>query len=355
MLRPDDQLGDEEGVFDGVFVGVVTNNHDPENLGRIKVVFPWDDNETESHWARLATLYAGKDRGNYFVPEVGDEVLVVFELGHIDSPFIVGSLWNGVDELPEPGHPDGQNNHKVFETRSGHKMTFDETSGAEKITLVDSSLNNRIVIDVAQDDIMILAATGDIHIKAPAGKVDFFSKTMSINVQTTKDHTTGADHSITVKAGSYAETVGSTKTVTAGNASRTAKHTDIKASGQFSTTGGSAKVKLSEAGSMIQKGNITQQVGNAMQQAEQEFVSAPSKTWNAGSLSFNADGMGTLDTGPLEISAGELTTDAEMGQLSLMSSQISQLGGIMKFTADQLSFKPLGPPAGEQPPPQPKR
>jgi hypothetical protein len=342
MLRAHDQYGDEDDIYDGVYVGVVTNNHDPLNLGRIKVIFPWDDTETESNWARLATLYAGKDRGNYFVPEVGDEVLIVFELGSFDSPFVVGSLWNGKDDLPEPGHPDGQNNHKVFETRCGHTMTFDETEGAERISLVDCSLNNRVIIDVAKDDIQILAATGDIHILAPAGKVDFYSKTMSVNVQTTKDHTSGQTHDITVKAGSYTHSVGTSWTLKAGTASRGAQSTDIKASGSFSSSGGNAKLKLSNAGSMIQKGSVTQTVGNSTQEAKTEFVSSPSKTWAVGSVTFNSSGVGNFDTSAFAVQASSLELGAEKGQLSLLGSQMVQMGGIMSFTSDQLSFLPTG-------------
>ena len=80
MLKPERRFQDEDEFLDGVHVALVTNNKDPENQGRVKVRFPWLDDTAESHWCRLSARYAGKDRGMYFVPEVGDEVLVVFEL-----------------------------------------------------------------------------------------------------------------------------------------------------------------------------------------------------------------------------------------------------------------------------------
>src|SRR5437899_1321842 len=84
----------------GLAVGIVTNNEDPENHGRIKVKFPWLADNHESDWARMAAPMAGNNRGAYFLPEVNDEVLVAFEHGSIDAPIIVGALWNGKDTPP---------------------------------------------------------------------------------------------------------------------------------------------------------------------------------------------------------------------------------------------------------------
>ncbi|MCA9537809.1 MAG: hypothetical protein KC620_02910 [Myxococcales bacterium] len=343
MLNPDYRDPDDDAL-DGVFVGIVTNNKDPDNLGRIKVRYPWLDDATESHWARLATLYAGKDRGSYFVPEVGDEVLLVFERGDMNSPFVIGSLWNGVDELPEPGHPDGENNHKVFETRAGHKLTFDDTGGAECISLVDSSLNNRLVIDVAGDSITLLAATGDIYIRAPAGSVNFESKTMAVNVETTKEHTSGVSHSITVSASNYTETVDSGKTLTVGSStSRSAQNIAIAASSQLSSTGGSAKVSTSGGAAMIQSGPVTQLVGSSEAKAKVVFDCSPVKTWTVGSAVLHAEGAATLDTSaPLTVMAGMLSVEAKSGQFSLLGSPIIHLGGLINVKADQVAFKPGG-------------
>ena len=71
----------DDGRITGVVLGIVTNNNDPDKLGRVKVRFPWLSGSTESHWARVATPMAGNGRGLYFLPEVDDEVLVLFERG----------------------------------------------------------------------------------------------------------------------------------------------------------------------------------------------------------------------------------------------------------------------------------
>src|SRR5690606_21343759 len=66
---------------------IVTDNKDPEGLGRIKVKLPWQNGE-ETPWIRITNQYAGRERGFYFIPEVDDEVLVGFEHGNINHPYV---------------------------------------------------------------------------------------------------------------------------------------------------------------------------------------------------------------------------------------------------------------------------
>lgn len=155
--------------FYGVVVGVVTNNQDPENMHRIKVRFPWLSNDVESNWARMATPMAGNDRGVYFLPEVDDEVLVAFEHGRVDHPFVLGCLWNGQDSAPE-SNSDGENNHRTIKSRSGHVLRLNDKSGNETIEIIDKSGNNKIIIDTANNSITI-EANSDITIKSSTGKL----------------------------------------------------------------------------------------------------------------------------------------------------------------------------------------
>jgi uncharacterized protein involved in type VI secretion and phage assembly len=159
--------------FYGVVVGIVTNNHDPENLHRVKVRFPWLGDSNESHWARVAAPMAGHDRGTYFLPEVDDEVLVAFEHGAIDYPYVVGSLWNGKDAPPE-SNADGRNDRRTLKSRSGHVIRFVDTDGAETIEIIDKSGRNTIVVNTrdntisigSQSDITITSATGKLKMSA---------------------------------------------------------------------------------------------------------------------------------------------------------------------------------------------
>lgn len=343
MLKPESRFTPEDDVLDGVYIGVVTNNKDPNNLGRVKVRFPWLDDQIESHWARLATFYAGKGRGSYFVPEVGDEVLLVFEFGDMNQPYVVGSLWNGKDPLPEPGHPDGKDNHKVIETRSGHKITFDDTDGAEKISIVDSSKNNRFEIDCAADAISITAVTGDIFIKAPAGSVNFESKSQGVNVSNSKTHSTGTNHNITVSKGNYTQTMQTSKSLTVGSgASRSAKSMAVTATTSASVSGGSAEFKVSDAGTMTQSGPVTQTVGQAKRTLKVDMEKSPVKTWTCGLSTFHADESVVIEAAAITLTTGLLNGKAGGGQFSLLGSPVVHLGGLMNFKAGQIAFKPGG-------------
>jgi uncharacterized protein involved in type VI secretion and phage assembly len=153
----------------GVTVGVVTNNQDPDGQGRIKVKLPWLSKDVESHWARVVTPMAGNDRGVYFLPEVDDEVLVAFEHGSPEFPYVLGALWNGKDAPPEI-NDDGNNNMRTIKSRSGHIVRLDDTDGSEKIEIVDGSGANSVVISTADNSITI-TADADITIESGSGKL----------------------------------------------------------------------------------------------------------------------------------------------------------------------------------------
>ena len=156
-----------EGRFYGVAVGVVTNNQDPDGLGRVKVRFPWLSDEDESHWARVVTPMAGPQRGLYFLPEVDDEVLVAFQHGDIRFPYILGALWNGKDKPPESN--DGANNLRTIKSRSGHIIRLDDTADAEKIEIIDKNKNS-IIVNTAKNTITV-TAEADITIQSTKGKL----------------------------------------------------------------------------------------------------------------------------------------------------------------------------------------
>jgi uncharacterized protein involved in type VI secretion and phage assembly len=166
-----------EKIF-GVVVGLVSNTKDEDGMNRVKVTFPWLSEDEESHWARVSCLMAGDKRGALFLPEVGDEVLVAFEHGDINRPYVIGSLWNGVDK-PPIANDDGKNNIRLIQSRSGHKVTLDDTDGSEKIEVLDKSGKNSIIWDTAANTITITAEK-DIVLKAPQGKISLDAKELSI-------------------------------------------------------------------------------------------------------------------------------------------------------------------------------
>jgi uncharacterized protein involved in type VI secretion and phage assembly len=165
-LPPDDDAGAPHW---GLVVGVVTNNKDPEGVGRVKVSLPWLADGFESDWARIASPMAGAARGLYLLPEVDDEVLVGFEHGRLDSPFVLGALWNGKDKPPEK-NDDGKNDRRSFTSRSGHVIRLTDTKGEERIEILDKSGKNSVVVDTKTNTVTVSADT-DVVVRATKGKL----------------------------------------------------------------------------------------------------------------------------------------------------------------------------------------
>ena len=175
----------DDGRITGVVIGIVTNNQDPDRLGRVKVRFPWLSGSTESHWARVATPMAGNGRGLYFLPEVDDEVLVLFERGDVRFPFVIGALWNGKDPAPAD-NGDGKNALRVIKSKSGHLIRFDDSEKAEKIEIIDATANNRIVIDTKTDTVTITAGK-HLVLEAPQGDIRLKAKQVAIEASGSAD------------------------------------------------------------------------------------------------------------------------------------------------------------------------
>lgn len=183
------------GVIAGVVLGTVTDTRDKEKLNRVAVKLPWLT-EGEVIWARVATPMAGNDRGLYMFPEVDDEVLVTFERGDVRFPIVVGALWNGKDKSPVQ-NADGKNNLRVFKSRSGHRLIFNDDPGKETFEIVDASGKNSIVIDTAKKTIAI-TSDQDIQLAAPNGTVTISAQTIALNA--TADGTFTAGGKMTVHA-----------------------------------------------------------------------------------------------------------------------------------------------------------
>ena len=126
------------GRFYGVYPALVTDIVDPDGQGRVKVSLPWSpdsDGAAYEVWARLVTMMAGNNRGTWFIPDVDDEVLVVFEAGDPRHPYVIGGLWNGLDTPPESMDGSGNNYRKTIRSRNGVKVVLDDTDGQETLTL----------------------------------------------------------------------------------------------------------------------------------------------------------------------------------------------------------------------------
>lgn len=159
------------GRFYGVYTAVVVDVVDPDGQGRVRVRLPWSpDSEGASFeaWARLATLMAGADRGSWFVPDVDDEVLVAFEGGEPRRPYVIGSLWNGLDAPPESMDGAGKNEKKTLRSRNGVVVILDDAPGRESLTL-ETPAGQSAVLKDGPGTIEIRDANGNTVKLDPAG------------------------------------------------------------------------------------------------------------------------------------------------------------------------------------------
>jgi uncharacterized protein involved in type VI secretion and phage assembly len=216
MPKLTDLLGrPHSGIVPTAVIGIVVENVDPDKLGRVRVKFPHlyvsgGSKMAESFWLRVLSPDAGSatgsvdgagqqalgagpalasGRGFYAVPEVEDEVLVLFTQGSQDVGIVIGQLYNGADgppqeagdTLPGTGHlwtgtrskdgfTDGSgnldnNDCRLWKSRSGAMLVFDDTPGAETIQIWNHSQTLALIFDSAENRIILCNNEGDIHIR----------------------------------------------------------------------------------------------------------------------------------------------------------------------------------------------
>ncbi len=187
------------GRFYGAYPALVSNIKDPDGQGRVKVQMPWSpDGQGASYeaWARLATMMGGNNRGTWFIPDVNDEVLVIFMGGDPRQPCVVGGLWNGQDQPPESMDGAGKNYIKAIRSRNGVKITFDDTDGQETLTL-ETPAGQTVTLADSPAGITLQDSNGNSVQMQSSGITVTASAQVSVNASTV-DITAG---SVTVNAG----------------------------------------------------------------------------------------------------------------------------------------------------------
>jgi len=153
----------------GVAVAQVINNIDVTGLSRVQVRLPWLPGIEP--WARVAVLAAGKNQGTYFIPQVGDEVLVAFNQGDVNEAYVIGSLWNDPDRPPALAPTDAVTK-RIVRTPLGHEIEFDDL--AQSITITSITLQ-KIKIDRSKIEIATTGGTATLTFDT-AGRVSIQSK-----------------------------------------------------------------------------------------------------------------------------------------------------------------------------------
>lgn len=180
----------------GILIGTVADLEDPDGLGRVRVKFPSLGDQL-SYWAKIAAPMAGNGRGLFFRPEVDDEVLVAFEMGEPRRPYVLGALWSKVDTPPPDDGNAKENNWRFIKSRSGHILKFDDTQGKERVEIIDKDQRHTIVIDSSGDKIQIICESGNVEIKATAGKIQI--EASEAEIKATGNMTLQAGGQMTIK------------------------------------------------------------------------------------------------------------------------------------------------------------
>ncbi|SEC79139.1 Uncharacterized conserved protein, implicated in type VI secretion and phage assembly [Amycolatopsis tolypomycina] len=236
--------GAKNASWPGVVPAVVSDLKDPAKLGRVKLTFPWLDKDFASTWARTVQPGAGKDRGAVVLPEVGDEVLVGFEHGDFEAPYVLGGLYNNKDAAPSKftkpvvDANSGEVAVRGFVSRKGHKLEFAEddgiilSSGDAKFVVKIDQKNQ--VIEVTSGKSVTVKAQNGVSIDAGTGPLELKGQKVSVKSQTDASIEASAQLKLSGTAGAKLE--GATVSV-AGQG-----QTELTASGVVTVRGSVVKI-----------------------------------------------------------------------------------------------------------------
>lgn len=162
----------------------VVDNKDTQKLGRIRVQFPWQevqDKQMITPWLRIAVPYAGKNKGEQFIPEIGEEVMVGFEMNNAERPYIIGALYNGGEGKSDEKWASSEeqngtsNNIKAIRTRNGHTILFNDKGNAGLLEIYDNNNNTYHITLSADDKKITIYSAGEIEVVAD-GDINVTSK-----------------------------------------------------------------------------------------------------------------------------------------------------------------------------------
>ncbi|QHI72590.1 phage baseplate assembly protein V [Aminipila terrae] len=236
----------------GITTGIVKDNYDEQHPGMVKVeIFMGEDKNNLTDWVRVMQNYAGNGYGSYFLPEIGDEVIIGFNLGEMNRPYVLGCLWSsGKNKIPE-NTAVKYNTVKRIKTKGGHEVIFNEeknkgsfeihTPKNLKITLDDEKQTINIQDHKGENILSIDGENGSVTIEAKKSICFEAGQKVSLKLN-------GTDNSIELKAG---------KIDLNANQASTIKAQNVKVSGTSVEVKGSGSTKVQTSGVLTLKGSMT--------------------------------------------------------------------------------------------------
>ena len=204
---------------------IVKDNKDPEALGRIRVQFSWQELQDENMWTpwlRIAQAHGGDDKGSYIIPEIDEEVMVGFENGNAEKPYVIGTLYHG-KQRPGDGWYSDSNDIKAFRTRNGHTVEVHDVADGGYIRIYDNGKENYILTYSTDEKLIKLESKGNIELYADNDIIMEAGNDMKIKVGNNRTLEVGSNDTIDVGkdqsirvAENMNEDVGDDKTQTTG-------------------------------------------------------------------------------------------------------------------------------------------
>ena len=204
---------------------MVKDNKDPEALGRIRVQFSWQELQDENMWTpwlRIAQAHGGDDKGSYIIPEIDEEVMVGFENGNAEKPYVIGTLYHG-KQRPGDGWYSDSNDIKAFRTRNGHTVEVHDVADGGFIRIYDNGKENYILTYSTDEKLIKLESKGNIELYADNDIIMEAGNDMKIKVGNNRTLEVGSNDTVDVGkdqtirvAENMSENVGDDKTQTTG-------------------------------------------------------------------------------------------------------------------------------------------
>jgi len=191
--------------------------------------------DSQTPWIRVLTPHAGAGKGFHFIPEFGEEVLVDFEAGNAEKPFVAGSNYNGKADAKT--FQNDQNDMKVIQTRSGHYIRFDDKEGAESITIADK--NGNIIIFNTSDKGIAISSEKSIFMTTEEFTVN--AKTIDLYAD---EITANGDKKVTINSKSSIEESASTIKIDSKTSTSVSSKAKVEVKGAQVDVNGSAMTNV---------------------------------------------------------------------------------------------------------------